>query len=55
MKNVIDLTQYLPQELVMPQTKRRFRPDLSALAEGVVSLLLGCCILISFALLFAII
>ena len=54
MKNMIDLTPYLPQETVMKQTKRvpgNF--TLSEIVESVVTLLLGAGIFFTLSLLVA--
>lgn len=53
MKNVIDLTPYLAQDVVLPKPKRHI--DLSVLAESIVSVLLGGSILTAFAIFFSII
>lgn len=53
MKNVIDLTPYLAQDVVLAKPKRRI--DLSVLAESIVSVLLGGGIITAFAIFFAII
>ncbi|MBQ8587213.1 MAG: hypothetical protein IJ453_03920 [Oscillospiraceae bacterium] len=53
MKNVIDLTPYLAQDVVLAKPKRRI--DLSVLTESIVSVLLGGCIISAFAIFFAVI
>ena len=52
MKNMIDLTPYLPQETVMKQTKRSSRNfTLSEIVESAVTLLLGAGIFFALSLL----
>ena len=54
MKNMIDLTPYLPQETVMKQSKKNRRSfTLSEIVESVVTLLVGAGIIFTLTLFIA--